>query len=154
MFKQYWHYSGKERWKVVVCLILHAISMLGELGKPFAFAMVINAIQKNDPTIVDEVIKWLLFYVLCFFIFEIFHRGARFIERYVAFRTRKRFVIGMYDHLQSLPLSWHSDNHSGAVIDRVNKAANALHQFGESACRRFYSIQAVMNRSFTGILIF
>ncbi len=132
MFKQLWFYAGRERWKVVIYLILHSISMLGELGKPYAFAMVINALQKNEPTVVDDVVKWLMFYVLCFFIFEIFHRSARFIERYVAFRNRKRFVTAMYDHLHSLPISWHSDNHSGAVIDRVNRAANAIHQFSEA----------------------
>ena len=38
----------------------------------------------------------------------------------------------MYDHLQSLPLEWHAENHSGNVIDRVNRAANALQSFSES----------------------
>ncbi|WP_442601030.1 ABC transporter ATP-binding protein [Paenibacillus sp. KN14-4R] len=132
MFKQLWFYADRERWKVVIYLILHAFSMLGELGKPYAFAMVINALQKNDPSVVDEVVKWLMFYVLCFFVFEIFHRSARFIERYVAFRNRKRFITAMYDHLHSLPLGWHSDNHSGSVIDRVNRAGNAIHQFSEA----------------------
>ncbi|WP_282936570.1 ABC transporter ATP-binding protein [Paenibacillus sp. RC67] len=132
MFKQLWLYADRERWKVVIYLILHAFSMLGELGKPYAFAMMINALQKNDPSVVDEVVKWLMFYVLCFFIFEIFHRSARFIERYVAFRNRKRFITIMYDHLHSLPLGWHSDNHSGSVIDRVNRAGNAIHQFSEA----------------------
>ncbi|WP_066495534.1 ABC transporter ATP-binding protein [Abyssisolibacter fermentans] len=132
MFKHLWQYAEKERWKVVVYILLHAISILGELGKPFAFAMVLNALQKNSPNVINEVLHWLLFYTACFFVFEIFHRSARFIERYVAFRNRKRFVTTMYDHLQTLPLSWHSDNHSGAVIDRVNKAADALYEFGQS----------------------
>lgn len=134
MFKQLWFYADRERWKVVVYLFLHAISMLGELGKPYAFAMVINALQKNDPSVVHEVVQWLLFYVMCFFIFEIFHRSARFIERYVAFRNRKRFVTAMYDHLHALPIGWHTDNHSGSVIDRVNKAGNAIHRFSEEQC--------------------
>ncbi|MDP6039120.1 MAG: ABC transporter transmembrane domain-containing protein, partial [Candidatus Latescibacteria bacterium] len=121
MFKQLWNYAGQERWKVVVYFLLHAIGALGELGKPFAFAMVVNALQANQPSMVDEIIRWLVFYVMCFFVMEIFHRSARYIERYVAFRNRKRFIGAMYDHLQNLPLSWHSDNHSGAIIDRVNR---------------------------------
>ncbi|WP_214484478.1 ABC transporter ATP-binding protein [Bacillus sp. SM2101] len=132
MFRQLWLYADRERWKIVVYLTLHAISMLGELGKPFAFSMVLNALQRNESTVVREVMTWLGFYLLCFFVFEIFHRSARFIERFVAFRNRKRFVNSMYSHLQSLPLSWHSDNHSGAVIDRVNKAADGLYNFGQS----------------------
>jgi ATP-binding cassette subfamily B protein len=132
MFKQLWFYADRERWKVVVYLFLHMISNLGELGQPFAFAMVINTLQKNDASVITGVIHWLLLYVLCFFVFEIFHRSGRFIERFVAFRSRKRNITSMYDHLQSLPLGWHSDNHSGAVIDRVNKGASALGNFGES----------------------
>ena len=131
MFKQLWHYARPERWKVVVYFLLHAIGTLGELGKPFAFAMVVNALQANQPSMVAEITYWLMFYVMCFFVFEVFHRSARYIERYVAFRNRKRFVGAMYDHLQALPLSWHSDNHSGAVIDRVNRASDALYHFSE-----------------------
>lgn len=131
MFKQLWYYAERERWKVVVYFISHAIATLGDLGKPFAFAMVVNALQANRPSMIDDIIYWLLFYVGCFFTFEIFHISARYIERYVAFRNRKRFVGAMYDHLQALPLSWHADNHSGAVIDRVNRASDALFNFGE-----------------------
>lgn len=149
MFRQLWFYADHERWKVIIYLVLHVISMLGELGKPYAFAMVINALQKNNPNVIDEVRKWLLVYMLCFFVFEIFHRSARFIERYVAFRNRKRFVTAMYDHLHSLPLGWHSDNHSGAVIDRINRAANGLHSFSES---QFVFVDFFMK--FWGPLIF
>ena len=132
MLKQLWHYAEKERWKIIIYMIFHSISICGELGKPFAFAMVINALQENNETVIQEVIYWFIVYVLFFFIFEIFHRSARFIERYTAFRSRKRFIAKTYEHLQSLPLAWHSDNHSGSVIDRVNKAGAALFMFGQS----------------------
>ncbi|CAG7637231.1 Putative multidrug export ATP-binding/permease protein [Paenibacillus allorhizosphaerae] len=129
MFKQLWLYADRERWKVVVYLSLHTVSLLGELGQPFALSMIMSTLQSNRATVIDEVIQWVLFYVLCFSVFEMFHRGARNIERFVSFRSRRRFVLAMYDHLQSLPLRWHTDNHSGAVIDRVNKAADGLHSF-------------------------
>ena len=76
--------------------------------------------------------RWLAVYFGCFCIFEICHRSARYFERWVAFRNKKRFICSMYDHLQSLPLEWHAENHSGNVIDRVNRAANALQSFSES----------------------
>ena len=130
MLKQLWRYAGEERWKIVVYGVLHAISVLGELGKPYAFAMVINALQANRPTLLQEVGHWLGCYALCFLIFEVFHRGGRYLELPVAFRSRRRFVEAMYDRLQSLPLSWHAEHHSGNLIDRVNVAARALHEFG------------------------
>lgn len=130
MLKQLWRYAGEERWKIVAYYLLHAISILGELGKPYAFAMVINSLQVNRPSLISDVSHWLMIYVLCFFTFEVFHRFARYIEIPVAFRTRRRFVEAMYDKLQSLPLSWHTDHHSGNLIDRVNVAAHAIHEFG------------------------
>lgn len=130
MFRQLWRYAGPERWKVVVYLLLHAVSILGELGKPLAFAMVINALQANRPTLIHEVTHWLLIYVVCYLTFEGMHRPSRYLEVYVAFRNRRRFIDAMYQRLQSLPLRWHTEHHSGNVIDRVNKAADALHQFG------------------------
>ncbi len=132
MLRQLWRYAGQERWKIVVYFVLHAVSILGELGKPYAFAMVINALQANRPSLVADVSHWLAFYVLCVFVFEICHRCARYIEIPVAFRTRRRFIDAMYDKLQSLPLSWHAEHHSGNLIDRINIAAEALHEFGTS----------------------
>ncbi len=130
MFRQLWRYAGAERWKIVVYLLIHVISVLGEIGKPLAFAMVIDALQANHPTLIAEVLHWLGVYVLCFFTFEVFHRFARYLEVPVAYRSRGRFVQAMYDKLQSLPLRWHTDNHSGNVINRVNVAAKAVHLFG------------------------
>ncbi len=132
MLKQLWRYAGEERWKIVAYYLLHAISILGELGKPFAFAMVINALQANRSSLISDVSHWLAFYVLCFITFEVFHRCARYLELPVAFRSRRRFIDAMYDRLQSLPLSWHTEHHSGNLIDRINVAARALHEFGNA----------------------
>jgi len=132
MFKRLWKYAEHERWKVVVYLFFHLVAVIAQLGKPYAFAMAINALQKNGDNMINEIAQWLLIYAVCFFISEIFMRSARFIERYVAFRAQKRFILKMYNHLQSLSLKWHSDHHSGAVIDRINKAAKALFSFGQT----------------------
>lgn len=131
MFKQLWRYANGERWKIVVYYFLHAISMLGELGKPYAFAMMINTLQANRPSLIHDVSYWLGVYALCFVVFRVFHVSARYIELPVAFRCRRRFVDDMYERLQSLPLSWHTEHHSGNLIDRINIAGNALNNFGQ-----------------------
>ena len=130
MLKQLWYYAREERWKIAAYYLLHAVSISGDLGKPYAFAMIVNALQANRPTLMQEVLHWLSFYVLCFFTFEVCHRAARYIELPVAFRCRRRFVDAVYDRLQSMPLIWHTEHHSGNLIDRTNIAANALHGFG------------------------
>jgi len=132
MLKQLMKYAKGERWKIAVYYVLHVISIIGVLCQPYAFAMVINVLQKNEGNVIRQVEFWLGIYILGFFIFNIFHRSARFIERYVAFRTRKKFYIHIYGILESLPLSWHEKNHTGNVIDRVNKAADSIYYFGQS----------------------
>lgn len=111
---------------------VHVLSMFGMLGQPYAFSKIVNALQINGNDLFHTVMKWLGVYFGCFCVFEVCHRSARYFERWVAFRNRKKFISSMYDHMQSLPLEWHAENHSGNVIDRVNRAANALQNFSES----------------------
>jgi hypothetical protein len=61
MFRRLWRYAGAERWKILVYYALHCISILGELGKPYAFAMMVNALQANRPTLIGDVSHWLAF---------------------------------------------------------------------------------------------
>jgi ATP-binding cassette subfamily B protein len=131
MLKNLLKYAKGERWKIAVYYIFHIISICGTLLQPYAFAMVINALQRHDEAMIHDVQYWLIIYVVGFLVFNIFHRSARFMERYVAFRARKRFITTVYGVLQSLPLSWHEENHTGNVIDRINKAADGLYWFGE-----------------------
>ncbi len=129
LLKQLWRYAGPERWKVVVYFVIHAISVAGEVGKPYAFALVINALQANGAHLLADVKHGLLLYVLFTLTFEVMHRPARYLEIGVAFRCRQRFVDAMYERLQALPLSWHTEHHSGSIINRVNVAGGALHGF-------------------------
>ena len=132
MLKKLWKYSEEDHGRVVLYFILHAISMIGMLGQPYAFSRIVNTLQVNEPNLLAVILKWLGIYFGCFAIFEICHRSARWFERSVAFRSKKRFICSTYDHLQSLPLEWHAENHSGNIIDRVNRAATGLQSFGEA----------------------
>lgn len=132
MIKQLFKYARGERWKIIVYYIFHIISIFGLLCQPSAFAMIVNALQKQEDDMIKNVLFWLGIYVLGFIVFNLFHRSARFMERYVAFRAKKRFIIDIYNFMESLPLSWHEENHTGNVMDRVNKAADSIFYFGQS----------------------
>lgn len=129
LFQRHWHYSRPEQWRVLFYLFWHSVSIIGSLSKPYAFAMALNSLQSGR---LQEAGRWLAGYVAGFAVFELGHRVARSTERYLAFRNRRRFILSAYDRLHDLPLSWHNEHHSANVIDRINKAADALHQFGES----------------------
>jgi ABC-type multidrug transport system fused ATPase/permease subunit len=139
LFKQHWQYAHKERWRVAWYLFWHTCSVAGELCKPYAFAMALNSLQASA---LEEAGMWLVWYVAGFAVFELGHRLARSTEIYLAFRNRKRFVLSAYDRLRDLPLSWHTEHHSANVIDRINKAADALYGFG--LCQSNY-IEVIVN---------
>ncbi len=129
IYKKHWQYAAPEQWRVVFYSLFHFISVFGSICKPYAFAMALNYLQKND---LGKAGQWLILYVVGFAVFEFGHRAARSTEIYLAFRNRKRFVLSAYDRLQALPIAWHNDHHSANLIDRINKAANALLDFGQS----------------------
>lgn len=129
LFKKHFYYAQPEQWRVLYYLCWHTISVVGSLCKPYAFAMSLNCLQAGNLT---EAGHWLAAYVAGFAVFELGHRLARSTERYLAFRNRKRFMLSAYDRLLGLPLSWHNNHHSANVIDRINKAADALFDFGQS----------------------
>ena len=132
VFKKHWNLAKGERYKVIIYVTLHILSVVAITAQPIAFAMVINVLQKHNDQMIQDVSKWLLIYVACFYMFEICHRMARGIEIGVAYRNKKRFVLSSYQYLQSLPLSWHMKHHSGSVVSRINKASDALLNFGQS----------------------
>lgn len=61
-----------------------------------------------------------------------FHGPSRVREHQVAFEAAKSYQLYLYHCAIHLPLAWHTDNHSGATIDRINNARKALLDFGES----------------------
>lgn len=131
MLKSLWKYAEQDRGKIVVYFMFHVVSVFGLLVQPYAFSMIINTLQKNSIHLISQVLFWLGIYALGFAVFNVFHRAARLKERYVAFKAKKRFLVSTYGILQSLTLKWHSENHSGNVIDRVNKAGDAIYYFGQ-----------------------
>lgn len=58
-----------------------------------------------------------------------FHGSSRIWQQYCIFDAVNTYKVFLFDRVTKLNMQWHQDNHSGSVIDRVNKATNALQQF-------------------------
>ncbi|WBW97037.1 ABC transporter ATP-binding protein [Oceanirhabdus sp. W0125-5] len=130
LFKKAWKYSGEDRWKVIVFYILHTISYSGELLQPFAFGKAINSLQINGVEYLSSTLRWFGLYLVGFFVFQIFHHTARFFEMTTAYRNQQRFINDMYSKVYNLPMRWHTDHHSGEVVNRINTAGLAIRNFG------------------------
>ena len=131
LFKEMLVHSEGNKFKIIVFYILHIISLLGLLGQPYVFGQIFNVLQKNSGDVMRDVTFWIGIYILLFAVFNIFHRLGRHIEQRVAFRNRQVFINKLYAKLLNLPLKWHSDNHSGATINRIKISSEALHSFSE-----------------------
>lgn len=129
LFRTVWKYSGEDKWRIILFYALHSISFGGELLKPYAFGRAINALQINGVENLEPTIMWMLVYVGGFFQFEIFHRIAQYFVVTTSLRNQKRFINEMYYRVYNLPMKWHTDHHSGAVVNRINVAALALRDF-------------------------
>ncbi|MBT6505289.1 ABC transporter ATP-binding protein, partial [Candidatus Woesearchaeota archaeon] len=67
--------------------------------------------------LIIEIVKWL------------FHGPSRIIERTNAFHIKNNYRKFMFNGIISLPQKWHTDNHSGNTIDKIDKGCDALKKF-------------------------
>ena len=130
LFKNLWRFSQQDKWKVILSNSLHFVSLSGPLIRPYAFGKFIGNLEQHKLQHLDLTLRWLALYFAGFAIFELFHRAARHLQISSALNARERFTIDGYRILNSLPLSWHTDHHSGEVVNRINHAGEALEDFG------------------------
>lgn len=51
------------------------------------------------------------------------------MERRLAFNLSRNFLDELFHQTLHLPVGWHKDHHSGATINRIRKAYDALKMF-------------------------
>jgi ABC-type multidrug transport system fused ATPase/permease subunit len=74
-------------------------------------------------------------------------------ERSLAFNLSQNYLMETYHQTLHLPVKWHQDNHSGAIINRVRKAYEALKHFFQEGFMFFHSF-AKFVFSFAAMLYF
>lgn len=143
-----WSYAGDEKKRVVQYYVMFILANAIFMTQPYVLGELINALQKGGDKILEQSFFWLTLYVLGTFGFWIFHGPGRCIERMTSYTIKKNFNLKFYDYITRLPLHWHHDHHSGATINRVNKAAGALAGFAET---QFIYLQSIVR--FSGVFI-
>lgn len=129
LIKAVWSHGKPWRGAIVVYYSAYIIAQLFLSLSPYAFGRTIGVLQHFTPNRLYEVIFWLAVSVLVLLLFWVFHGPARVKEREVALKIQQALRTQLYDQLTQLPLKWHQEHHSGNIISRVNRAANALFRF-------------------------
>lgn len=132
LLKTAWQYAQKDRKRFVGVYTMFICSNLIDACHPILFGWFIDKIQKDNSQILHFVGIYAAAYVGLKLAEWAFHGPARVMERQLAFNMSRNFLDELYHQALHLPVKWHQDHHSGATINRIRKAYEALKSFFES----------------------
>ena len=124
-----WHYARDERKRYVLVYLMFILSNGIALLNPILFGWFVNEIQQDNAHTLQHVVWYAGFFVALKLFEWALYGPARVMERRLAFNLSRNFLMTLYHEALHLPVKWHQDNHSGATINRIRKAYEALKSF-------------------------
>ncbi len=124
-----WQYARHERGRYVGVYTLFILSNLVNASLPLMLGWLVNQLQKDGVHALRYSLWYILGYIGLRLVFWAFHGPARVVERELAFNLSRNFLQERYHQALHLPVKWHKDHHSGATINRIRKAYEALRLF-------------------------
>lgn len=128
-----WDYSIGNRRSIAFYLLLSVASeCVSTFWGPLVTASIIDVVEKKGVS--EGSMRGLLFLLFLIPLGSAIswglHGPSRIIEESNAFLARvnyrKRHLMGVL----SVPLEWHTEHHTGDTIDRIEKGANSVYEFG------------------------
>lgn len=129
LMKTAWKYAKEERKKYVFIYLRFAASNLVHALEPIIWGLFINQVQLQGAEIIHSAWLYVGAYLLLKLVDWYFHGIARVREMDLAFNISQNFLRELYFKAVHLPVQWQQDNHSGATINRIRKAYEALKKF-------------------------
>jgi ATP-binding cassette subfamily B protein len=124
-----WTYARQEKRQYVLVYFLFILANLVAALRPLLLGWFIGELQRQD----IEILKLVWMYAGAYLGIELlhwtFHGPARIMERRLAFNLSRNFLDELFHQTLHLPVGWHKDHHSGATINRIRKAYDALKTF-------------------------
>lgn len=129
LMKTAWKYAKGEKRKYLSIYARFMMSNLVHALEPILWGMFINQVQLQGAEILSSAWMYVGAYLLVRLADWFFHGIARVREMDLAFNISQNFLEELYFKAVHLPVQWHQDNHSGATINRIRKAYEALKSF-------------------------
>lgn len=153
LMKTAWHYARQEKRRYVAVYALFILASVVSAMNPLLYGWFINAVQQKG----INQLKYAWWYAGIFMLLKlaewIFHGPARIMERHLAFNLSRNFLQELYHQTLHLPVRWHQDHHSGATINRIRKAYEALKEFFENGFMYLYTFTKFLS-SFIAMIYF
>ena len=125
-----WHYARSERRRFVGIYAMFVCANLVDAANPILYGWLIDRVQRRgSSTTLRDAEVYAGAFLAVKLIEWCFHGPARVLERQLAFNLSRNFLQERYHQALHLPVKWHQDHHSGATINRLRKAYEALRAF-------------------------
>lgn len=132
MLATVWQYARRERKRFALVYALFAIANVIFAMNPLLYGWFVDALQREGADVLSHAWLYAGGFLGLRLVEWCFHGPARVMERQLAFTVSRNFLDEMYHQVLHLPAKWHQDHHSGATINRLRKAYEALKSFFQS----------------------
>ena len=148
-----WRYARQQKGRYLLVYSLFVLANVVFALNPLLYGWFVEAIQKEGTGVIKHVWIYAGGYLFLMLLEWAFHGPARIMERELAFNLSRNFLDEMYHQALHLPVRWHQDHHSGATINRIRKAYEALKDFFQNGFMFFHAFSKFVF-SFLAILYF
>ncbi|GGH56181.1 long-chain-fatty-acid--CoA ligase [Dyadobacter endophyticus] len=124
-----WRYARQQRGRYLLVYGMFVMANLVLAAHPLLYGWFIQSIQQDAEGTLRNVWVYGGAYLGLILLEWAFHGPARIMERKLAFDLSRNFLDELYHQSLHLPIRWHQDHHSGATINRIRKAYEALKDF-------------------------
>ena len=135
-----WRYARNEKRRYVLVYTMFICANLVYSLNPILFGWFIGRVQQDTAHVWHYALLYAAGYIGIKFAQWCFHGPARIMERSLAFRLSRNFLQEKYHQVLHLPVKWQQDHHSGATINRVRKAYEALREFFDRGFMYVYAL--------------
>ena len=148
-----WRYARQQKGRYLLVYFLFVMANVVFALNPLLYGWFVEAIQKEGTGVIRHVWMYTGGYLLLMLLEWAFHGPARIMERELAFHLSRNFLNELYHQALHLPVRWHQDHHSGATINRIRKAYEALKDFFQNGFMFLHAFSKFIF-SFIAILYF
>lgn len=135
-----WKYAGRERKKFVLIYVMFLCAQLIAALHPLLFGWFIGKVQQDMHSVMRFTLLFVGGYIGLKFTEWCFHGPARVMERNLAFNLGRNYLREKYRQTLHLPAKWHQDHHSGATINRIQKAYDGIRGFFDRGFMYAYTL--------------
>lgn len=146
-----WQFARRERKRFVLVYLMFVMASIMIAMQPLLYGWFIDKLQQEGTHALSYAWIYGAVYLGLKLAEWCFHGPARVMERKLAFNLSRNFLDERYHQILHLPVKWHQEHHSGATINRLRKAYEALKEFFQHGFvylqalgKLFFSVAAVL----------